>query len=57
MVVVEVNGYEIEPRADLEGADLTAADLRGANLAESFADEETVWPGWFDAIAAGVIFD
>ncbi len=37
MVVVEVNGYTIEPGADLPGADLRGAnlpgaDLRGANL-------------------------
>ena len=32
MVVVEVNGYTIEPRADLRGATLTGADLRRADL-------------------------
>jgi uncharacterized protein YjbI with pentapeptide repeats len=32
VVVVEVNGYTIEPGADLEGADLSGVDLREANL-------------------------
>ena len=32
VLVVEVNGYTIEPRADLEGADLEGANLSGANL-------------------------
>jgi uncharacterized protein YjbI with pentapeptide repeats len=32
VVVVEVNGYEIEPGADLEGANLQGADLRWAYL-------------------------
>ena len=32
MVVVEVNGYTIEPGADLEGANLEGANLEGANL-------------------------
>ena len=32
MVVVEVNGYKIEPGANLTGANLTEANLRGANL-------------------------
>jgi len=31
---VEVNGYTIEPGADLIAADLDGADLRGANLKE-----------------------
>ena len=31
-VVVEVNGYTIEPGADLTGADLYAANLTGADL-------------------------
>ena len=30
--VVEVNGYKIEPGADLSGADLSGANLTGANL-------------------------
>ena len=32
MVVVERNGYKIEPGADLQGADLSGADLQGAWL-------------------------
>ena len=32
MVVVEVNGYTIEPRANLKRANLTGANLRGADL-------------------------
>tara|TARA_B100000315_G_scaffold258962_1_gene312977 strand:+ start:129 stop:266 length:138 start_codon:yes stop_codon:yes gene_type:complete len=32
VVVVEVNGYEIEPGADLSGADLSYAYLEGADL-------------------------
>ena len=32
MVVVEVNGYTIEPGAGLVGANLTRANLFGANL-------------------------
>ena len=31
-MVVEVNGYKIEPGADLTGADLTGANLLSANL-------------------------
>ena len=72
MVVVEVNGYTIEPgadlaganlgRANLSGADLSGADLSGAilldaNLSEAKAGEETTWPPGFDPVAAGVIFD
>ena len=72
MEAVEVNGYTIEPGADLRRADLTraylratdlsGADLIGANLEEAFlagatADERTVWPKGFDPEAAGVIFD
>ena len=52
MVVVEVNGYTIEPRADLEGA-----DLNGADLTEAKADDYTTWPVGFDPEAAGVIFE
>ena len=32
MVVVEVNGYTIEPGANLSGANLSGANLSGANL-------------------------
>jgi len=32
VVVVEVNGYTIESKANLSGADLEEADLAGANL-------------------------
>ena len=52
MVVVEVNGYTIEPGANLEGA-----NLKGANLEEAVADEGTPWPEGFDPKAAGVIFE
>jgi hypothetical protein len=38
---VEVNGYTIEPGADLSGAK---------------ANEDTTWPEGFDPVAAGVIF-
>jgi|TARA_B100001964_G_C13692012_1_gene362205 hypothetical protein len=49
---VEVNGYEIEPGADLRWANLTEANLRGAR-----ANEDTVWPKGFNPVAAGVIFE
>ena len=32
MAVVEVNGYTIEPGANLSGANLSGANLSGANL-------------------------
>ena len=62
MVVVEVNGYKIEPGADLYKADLYKANLQwanleGANLSGATADETTVWPEGFDPVAAEVIFD
>ncbi len=72
MVVVEVNGYEIGPGADLGWANLIEADftganligvnfrradLTGANLERAVADGRTVWPEGFDPKAAGVIFD
>ena len=62
MVVVEVNGYTIEPGADLEGADfkganLSEANLKGANLSGARTDEYTTWPNGFDPVAAGVIFE
>ena len=52
MVVVEVNGYTIEPSVDLR-----QADLFGANLTRATANEDTIWPEGFDPVAAGVIFD
>jgi hypothetical protein len=42
-----VNGYEIEP-----GANLSGADLEGAK-----ANEDTDWPEGFDPVAAGVLFE
>ena len=47
MEAVEVNGYTIEPVAELTGAMLTGAQ----------ADEDTKWPEGFDPKAAGVIFE
>ena len=47
MAGVEVNGYTIEP----------GADLAGAELKEATANEGTVWPDGFDPEAAGVIFE
>ena len=53
MVVVEVNGYTIEPGADLrganlEGANLEVADLGGANLGGAISVSTAVkveyWP-------------
>ena len=41
MVAVEVNGYTIEP---------------GANLARARGNKDTIWPEGFDPEAAGVIF-
>ena len=52
MVVVEVNGYEIEP-----GANLSGVNLAGANLEAAVANEDTIWPEGFDPVAAGVIFE
>ena len=67
MGAVEVNGYTIEPGADLTGANLSDADLTGANLSEArltganlagtLADKDTQWPDDFDPVAAGVIFE
>ena len=48
---VKVNGYTIEPWANLTRANLEGADLEGAA-----ADLGTVWPEGFDPVAAGVIF-
>ena len=67
MVVVEVNGYTIEPGTNLGGAnlagacldyaDLTGVDLTGAILTGAFEDGHTVWPDGFDPLFTGVIFD
>ena len=67
MGAVEVNGYTIEPGANLAGANLTGAnlsrailtgvDLTGADLTGTQADEDTQWPMGFDPVAAGVIFE
>ena len=62
MLVVEVNGYTIEPGANLrganlEGANLAGANLAGANLSKVEVDKETEWPLGFDPVAAGVIFE
>ena len=62
VVVVEVNGYTIEPGADLSGADLEGvnligAGLRGANLTGARVNDLTIWPEGFDPEAAGVIVD
>ena len=43
--------------AYLNEADLEGANLRGANLSGAKADEDTTWPGGFDPVAAGVIFE
>jgi uncharacterized protein YjbI with pentapeptide repeats len=51
VVVVEVNGYKIEP-----GANLTGANLEEAQLYRAVADIDTTWPDGFDPEAAGVIF-
>ena len=66
MLVVEVNGYTIEPGtnlrwanldgADLSKADLSKADLSKADLTSARADENTTWPDGFDPEAAGVTF-
>ena len=67
MVVVEVKGYTIEPRENLNGVDLEGvnfigtnlggANLEWANIREPKANEDTIWPEGFDPIAAGVTFD
>jgi uncharacterized protein YjbI with pentapeptide repeats len=63
VVVVEVNGYTIEPfaklveadfdGADLEGAKLSGADLERADLSGAEADKDTTRPEGFDPYAAG----
>ena len=72
VVVVEVNGYTIEPGANLEGANLEGANLTGADLSWAFLEGanleeakakkrdplgDTIWPEGFDQVAAGVVFD
>jgi uncharacterized protein YjbI with pentapeptide repeats len=62
VAAVEVNGYTIEPGANLGGANLTGADLyranlTGADLSGAMAQEGITWPEGFDPEAAGVIFD
>ena len=53
MVVVEVNGYTIEPGACLESANLLA-NLTGANLFRANTYEDNIWPEGFDPEAAGL---
>ena len=43
---MEVNGYTIEP----------GADLKGANLKGAWAYSTTIWPKGFDPESAGVIY-
>ena len=57
MVVVEVNGYTIEPGAHLGGANLIRANAEGANLEGTRANKDTWWPEGFDPVAAGVTFE
>ena len=62
MEVVEVNGYEIGPGANLSGADLSDADLgdervAGPDLSGAFADDDTIWPKGFNPTVTGVIFE
>ncbi len=49
---MKVNGYEIKPKADLSGANLTRA-----NLTRAVANEANRWPKGFDPVAAGVTFE
>ena len=50
MKVIGTDGkeYTIEPRADLDGANLRWANLSGANLNEAVWNDETVFPKGFD---------
>ena len=50
MKVIGTDGkeYTIEPRADLDGANLRWANLSGANLNEAVWNVETVFPKGFD---------
>ena len=68
---VSLNGANLSPSDGsvrrLFGLDLSYADLRGANLrlvefvetnlSGAIANEDTIWPDWFDPKAAGVIFE
>ena len=36
LIALTVNGYDIEPGADLSGADLSDANLSGANLSDAY---------------------
>jgi uncharacterized protein YjbI with pentapeptide repeats len=61
VVVVEVNGYTIEPGANLLVADLTGVDLRRADLVRTVLNGATAspltrWPDGFNPEAAKVIF-
>jgi len=61
VVVVEVNGYTIEPGANLLVADLTGVDLRRADLVRAVLNGATAspltgWPDGFNPEAAKVIF-
>ena len=54
---MEVNGYTIEPGANLQGANLEGANLAGVFLYRAKANEDTTWPEGCDPVAAGVIFE
>jgi uncharacterized protein YjbI with pentapeptide repeats len=61
VVVVEVNGYTIEPGANLLVADLTGVDLRRADLVRTVLNGATAspltgWPDGFNPEATKVIF-
>ena len=43
MVVVEVKGYTIEPRANLNGVDLEGANFIGTNLGGANLSEAQLW--------------
>lgn len=49
---MKVNGYEIKPKADLQGADLRGADLQGADLQGANLDFSCLplWCGSFNII-------
>ena len=48
MVVVEVDGYEIEPGANLTAADLSAANLEGVDLTSVEVNQYAHWPEGFE---------